>query len=255
MGNSAFSKLFRRLCGRPYDLAFSLGAACACSKCLRDAGLQFASFPFDWISGGTAEQRAQLVAARFAGWLDPADFVYEGHNESNGLGRFLNQKTRFHHLHDFADAPIEESLGTVTEKYRRRETRLLRLLAAAKRVLVLCVDTTTENGEPSSYIAPGELESVRATLAQAFPHARFDIVHFAYAPGVPFSARRTAQPADGLDEISFDYRNPATNVRFSDVVKVLLGDLRVFVRDYRTRAEKEAYRLRRREKKRAKLRK
>jgi len=40
-----------------YDLAFSLGQACACSTTLRAARLQFASFPFDWLSNASLEER------------------------------------------------------------------------------------------------------------------------------------------------------------------------------------------------------
>jgi len=227
-----FARLRRRFGRRTHDLAFGLGAACACSKCLRDAHLQFASFPFDWISGGTARVRAKLIAERFDGWLEKDDFVYGGHNTSNGLGIFTNRRTGFNHLHDFADAPLEESYETVVEKFHRREARLLRLLATARKVLVVCVDTTNPDGEPSSYVAPGELAEVRATLLRAFPHACFDIVHFAYAPGVPFASRQTDHPGEDVTEITFDYRDIATNVRFRDIVKVLLDDLRIAVRYY-----------------------
>ena len=33
-----------------YDLILPIGEACSCSQSLRTAGLQFASFPWDWIA-------------------------------------------------------------------------------------------------------------------------------------------------------------------------------------------------------------
>ena len=47
-----------------YDFVFSLGQACTCSMTLRHAGLQFASFPLDWVSGGSLASRTALVASR-----------------------------------------------------------------------------------------------------------------------------------------------------------------------------------------------
>ena len=90
-----------------YDLAFSLGQACACSLTLRTADLQLASFPFDWLADGTLPSRVDLLIHRFDHWLEKEDFVYNGRNPINGLGMFRNKKTGLNHLHDFADGVTE----------------------------------------------------------------------------------------------------------------------------------------------------
>ena len=73
-----------------YDLAFSVGQACACSLTLRTARLQFASFPFDWLASSTLTRRIDLLVRRFDHWLEKEDFIYKGKNPVNGLGSFFN---------------------------------------------------------------------------------------------------------------------------------------------------------------------
>ena len=72
---------------REYDVAFSIGQACACSITLRTANLQFASFPFDWLADGTLHSRVDLLVHRFDRWLEKEDFVYIGRNPINEIGR------------------------------------------------------------------------------------------------------------------------------------------------------------------------
>ena len=130
---------------REYDLAFSLGQACACSMALREANLQFASFPFDWIADGTLPSRVDILVSRFDRWLEKEDFVYNGRNPINGRGMFRNRKTGFNHLHDFSDGPIENSLAQVVAKYARREKRLFELIGNARRVLIVYINSV-QNG-------------------------------------------------------------------------------------------------------------
>lgn len=218
-----------------YDLAFSLGQACACSLVLRTANLQFASFPLDWIARGSLSVRAKLVASRFAGWLEKEDFVYEGTNPMNGLGVFVNRRTGFQHLHDFPDRPIEESFDEVREKFRRREERLCRALDGARRVL--CVHISRPSGPD---VSPDELAHCRKTLSDAFPNASFDIVHLACEEGRHFNNRIVRKISEGITEIAFDYRDPKRDVMIEDAARAIL-ELGVRVVDPRTKAEKREF--------------
>ena len=55
-----------------FDFVFALGSGCACSRMLRERGLQFASFPLDWVggisfavgAGGALRQTAGLIVSR-----------------------------------------------------------------------------------------------------------------------------------------------------------------------------------------------
>ena len=225
---------------REYDLAFSLGQACACSMALREANLQFASFPFDWIADGTLPSRVDILVSRFDRWLEKEDFVYNGKNPVNGLGMFRNRKTGFNHLHDFSDGPIENSLAQVVAKYARREKRLFELIGNTRRVLIVYINSV-QNGITC---APSleDLVKAREDISKAFPNAAFDIVHFSLDRSIPFDRRTITTPAEGVTEIRFDYHDKATDVRCADAARALLS-LGISVRDYRTKAERKAYNL------------
>lgn len=224
---------------RQYDLAFSIGHACACSMTLRAAKLQFASFPLDWITGGTIATRTALVTSGFDGWMDMADFEYLGTNPMNGLGMFRNRKTGFSHLHDFPDKPIAEGLPEVARKHRRRAERLMRLISSARNVLVVYLARPRESPP-----ATEEFTESLAALRRRFPGTDFDLILFTCDSERPFPSRLVSHPAEHITEISFDYHDPKHDVNKELAVQAILG-LGVSVKDYRTDAEKRAYELKR----------
>ena len=219
-----------------YDLVFSLGQLCACSQVLRVAKLQFASFPLDWVSGGTAESRATLIASRFDGWLEKEDFVYEASNpKQNGLGIYENRRTGLRHPHDFSDVTIDRTYDAVREKYRRRTERLLRLIAQSRRVL--CVYIVPPE-QPA--VAAESLTAARRILSAANPGVAFDIICFSCENGVAFSRRRIETPAEGITTITFDYRNAISNVDIDHAAQAL-AELGVTATDPRSEEERKAY--------------
>ena len=218
-----------------YDVVFSLGAACACSVALRRAKLQFASFPLDWIAGGTIIQRATLVASHFDGWLEKDDFLYDGRNPVNGLGIFKNKRTGLTHLHDFSDGPIDDSYAKVVEKYRRRESRLFSLCSNACRILCVYVSRPCY-----PHLSNDDLHKTKHILAQAFPAAKVDLVHFTNDPGRKPSERLALEPEEGIFLFAFDYHDPVRDVNVNAVAEVLIEE-GFSAKDFRTDAEKRAY--------------
>lgn len=227
---------------REYDLAFSVGQACACSLTLRTAHLQFASFPFDWMAGATLASRIDLLVRRFDHWLEKEDFVYKGKNPVNGLGSFFNQRTGLTHLHDFIDGPIEQSHAQVVAKYARREKRLLDLIEKSRRVLMVHIDSAKAGTERKPNL--DEIVAARADMSKAFPGVTFDFVHFALDKDRPFDRRVVTCPAEGLTEIRFDYHSDISDVDYRLAARALLS-LGVAVRDYRTDEERKAHKLKR----------
>ena len=223
-----------------YDLAFSLGQACACSLTLRTAGLQFASFPFDWISGETLPRRIGLLLNRFDHWLEKDDFVYNGKNPVNGFGMFRNIRTGLNHLHDFADGPIENSHAQVVAKYARREKRFFDLIEKSRRVLIVYINSSRKNG----LMAPSleDVVKARADMSAAFPNASFDFIHLILDRNIPFDRRAVTNPADGVTEIRFNYHDDVSDVCYTATADALRS-LGISVRDYRTKAERKAYKL------------
>jgi len=224
-----------------YDLAFSLGQACACSTTLRKARLQFASFPFDWLGSATLKERISVLVRRFDHWLDKEDFIYEGPNPQNGLGIFLNRRTGFQYLHDFADGPIEKSHAEVAAKYARREKRLLGLIEKSRRVLVVYLDRAKPGGNPRP--TTDEIAKARADIAAAFSNTDFDILHFVLDRDIPYDKRIVSNPAEGVTEIRFDYHSDMTETNYTLTSKALV-ELGISVRDYRTDKERKAHKLR-----------
>lgn len=229
-----------------YDLAFSLGQACACSMSLRLARLQFASFPFDWVVECPLTRRIEIILSGFDHWFDASDFVYDGTNAINGLGNFHNIRTGMHHPHDFQDGPIELSYANAAAKYHRRTTRLLTMLEHSEKILCVCVDKSERRGPPPPAIT--ELSDARTALSAAYPNAAFDFIHFALDRDIPFDRRRITTPADGIMEIKFDYHHDTKDVDCKMVAQALQA-LGIKVRDYRTKAERNAHRLKKQMKK------
>lgn len=223
-----------------YDLAFSLGQACACSMTLRKANMQFASFPFDWLAGATLPSRVDILIHHFDRWMEKEDFVYDGTNPINGLGMFHNRKTGFKHLHDFSDGPIEDSLAQVVAKYARREKRLFDLLGKSMRVLAVYIDSSNKGGRQTPSI--DDLVKARADMSAAFPGVSFDFIHFILDRDTPYDRRAVDSPAEGITEIRFNYHDDETDVCFSAVADSLRS-LGISVRDYRTKAERKAHNL------------
>ena len=232
--------------GGQYDLVFSLGQACACSMTLRTANLQLASFPLDWLADGTLPSRVDLLIRRFDHWLDKEDFVYNGTNPINGLGMFRNRKTGLNHLHDFDDGPIENSHAQVVAKYARREKRLFDLLEKSRRVLIVYIDSVYQGGRHTPSLE--DLVKARADMSAAFPGVSFDFIHFILNKDLPYDRRAVVSPAEGITEIRFDYHDDVTDVCFAAAADALRS-LGISVRDYRTKAERKAYNLKKKMKK------
>ncbi len=83
-----------------YDLAIPLGEACSATQVLRAAGLQYLSFPYDWIGTSETETerakhdlvtRATQLASRFDGWLKPEDFTFFATTPDNKKDVYINK--------------------------------------------------------------------------------------------------------------------------------------------------------------------
>lgn len=152
-----------------YDLAFSLGYDCNASLALRRAGLQFYSYPFDWLTRAPLAARADLLARRFEGWLASPDGL-------DDLGpvpfeRFATRRrvvvdraTGLEFRHDFPlGVPVADALPDVAAKCRRRADRLLASIERAGRVLAVWTVGFRHPDLPME-----ELVAARRVLAAAF---------------------------------------------------------------------------------------
>lgn len=230
-----------------FDLVLGLGSACSCTQALRAAGLQLASFPLDWVSGGDLKTRTDLVTGGFAGWMSEDAWTRIDNPGAFGHDTYLNRRTGLVHPHDFDQGqPLSVSYPAVKAKYDRRVARLLGLLASAKRVQLVWI------GDPrdAAPVTTADAERCLASFRACYPETAFRLLAFDCRAGV--SPERPAE-VRGADYrvLAFDYRSRAAGAPPWAVEPGLLapGLSGLAVRDYRTAAERQAYAasLRRRE--------
>ena len=186
---------------KKYDFIFSLGAACSCSQSLRLAGLQFASYPFDWLYGGSITTRVEGLLNGLDGWFDAAQLVkhevpWKFEHES-----YRNLRTGVVYKHDFDwNRPLADMIGGVREKYARRLKRLEERIASAKSVLAVWISTPT-TAAPSD----GELRACRERLAARWPDAGVEILALACERGRAFADRVVRDAGNGVRVVAYDY--------------------------------------------------
>ena len=160
---------------KQYDLAFGMGFSCAVSQSLRESGLQYASFPLDWIgSPGLAESVAMIVGG-FADWFNREDLVLHAVRRAPLYAHvYRNAKTGFGFPHDFPSfRPFDELYAEANAKYARRIPRFLETLARSRKVLAVYLERPINRT-----LTDAELITAHAKLAAAFPGSEIDLVYF-----------------------------------------------------------------------------
>ena len=225
---------------REYDLVFSLGAACACTECLRGAGLQFSSFPFDWLFGSTLPRRTDILADGCDRWLRLEELEHVFSATVIRTEAYRNNATGITFNHDFpAGVPLEESIAGVREKYDRRFARLRELISRGGRVLAVYVTPPPKGVPPTA----DEAAYCRRRLSGRFPGTTFDVL--VLRPGES-AAPRVEQTSEGVTFAAFDYRSrtdtTGANPVDRDRVVSFLKGLGLSARDYRSAAERRRHR-------------
>lgn len=232
-----------------YDFIFSIGSACSCTEALRAAGLQFASFPFDWITvrdrSGDVRHKADAICCEFRDWFEREDFSYAGTKPWHLRDFYRNGKTGIVFNHDFPKGvPFSDSYPIARAKYDRRIRRLYRCIESSESVLLVRIDRPDQE-------FPATVEDctyARTRLSEKFPEVRFDVLFLTCAAGVPYE-RRLETVSDGMVRMAFDYRSTAPDAQPHSPDMARLVSLlreRYSVRDYRTDGERAAERARKR---------
>ena len=187
---------------RHYDIAFSIGARCVCSLALRNANLQFSSFPFDWVAGSTFDRRIRFLTEDFRGWITP-EFLVNTVNPQFGVEvLYENRDTGMLFVHDFKkNRDFAEQVAEVQAKYARRSERLLQKIAAARRVLVVWVDILDERIGLDA--ARRGLEALR----RKWPNVAFDFLVFKDTPGVGIDEAQVEE-TENVRIVRMDYHDP-----------------------------------------------
>lgn len=222
-----------------YDFAFSMGAACACSMALRRAGMQYASFPFDWAGTSTMRSNVDLLVNDFSGMLTLENLEYVGPNGEKQKDIYHDHENDMHFLHDFpmGVAPAD-SFAEIAEKYNRRVVRFLKLMSESHNVLAAYVEMPHVDPWPRA-----DIEYASKRLNERFPHAQVDVLCFSQKKGEVFDPSNLERVGDHAYRIAFDFQSAkAENVADERVVASALSAFVKHVRDYRSPEEKRQYR-------------
>lgn len=222
-----------------YDFVFSCGYSCAVTQALRAAGLQFASFPFDWMATPSFPVAAETVAGDFAHWMDRADLELVDIRRGGIMKHvYRNRRTGFGFVHDFSSFKVfDEDFPKQAEKYVRRIERFNRELAKAKKALAINVEWPI-----LPRLDDDELRETKRTFSEKFPNCEFDLV-YCYED----AARKepaTVSSADGITVIAADYRTFVDGEVNHEMDNAFLVDwlkANVEVEDPRTAEEKAKY--------------
>ena len=226
---------------KQYDMAFSMGFSCGGTMALRRAGLQFVSYPLDWIGSPGIVASAKMIASDFAHWFDREDLqlvAVRGGSFQNNV--YWNRRTHFGFPHDFPRLfRFEEKFGETAEKYARRVRRFLADLGAAKTALVVYVERPINPTAPDA-----DLAEAKRILEAKFPQVKFDLVYF-HLPSAgtvaPYAERTVA---DGITAVACDYKRldhgEVSHAIRANVPSQYMAE-RFAVPDRRTDEEKAAY--------------
>lgn len=127
---------------KKYDVIYSLGRDCACSKYMKKAKLRICSGPFDWLKNASFERRLECMLNDFDGFFNFEDFKPLEKNKNLDVDKhcdyYANVKSQFYFLHDFQEGlPLSETFQGVKDKYERRIKRFYKKIADNKKVLLI----------------------------------------------------------------------------------------------------------------------
>ena len=186
---------------KTYDLAFSCGFSCGITQALREAGMQFASFPFDWTATPSFPKAARMVATDFAHWMDRDDLELVDVRHS-GINKriYLNRRTGFGFIHDFSlFVEPDAAYAAESAKYARRIARLGKALASARRVLAIGVEWPI-----LPPLTAATLAETKRVFETRYGNATFDLVYFHAVDGA--TEARVESDGGGVTVVGCEYR-------------------------------------------------
>ena len=224
---------------KQFDMAFSMGFSCGGTMALRRAGMQFVSYPLDWIGSPGIVASAKMIAADFAGWFEKDDLqlvAVRGGSFQNNV--YQNRKTRFGFPHDFPRFfRFEERYPETAEKYERRIRRFMSDLGAAKTALVVYIERPI-----NPRATDADLAEAKCILEARFPETKFELVYFFLDEGRKDFAETAV--ADGITAVACDYvqydHGEKSHAILADVPSAYFCG-RFEVPDRRSAVEKESY--------------
>ncbi len=190
---------------KKYEVIFSIGSACLCSQMLRRSGLQFCSYPFDWLFGCDFSGRIDILISGFKDFLNKEDLHFTGKcnsDERNPCDVYRNDKTGITFNHDFAQGvPFDVAYPAIKAKYDRRINRLLNNIDNHKDILIVFTETPSQD-HTTDVISDDVLISGYDKIIQRFPNKNIDLLYIACTP-----ERSEKQIGEHIFKLTFNYRS------------------------------------------------
>lgn len=159
-----------------YDFIFGIGQACSCSETLRLSGLQFQSYPLDWLFGGSITSRMDLLLNNFENFINKDDLTKVGERENPlPCDIYYNNSNGLTFNHDFAlRQDINDTYPSVKEKYDRRIKRLYDNIEKSNKILIVYIQTPMDT-KPTGIREI--LKEYYAKLSERFPNKEINIAY------------------------------------------------------------------------------
>jgi len=224
-----------------FDLVFCLGVGCSGTQLLREAGLQLATFPLDWVGRGTVRERTQMVLGGFSNWLRQEDLKLLEVAPDGVNDLYLNQSNGLEMAHDFpTGCPLGQCFPKISEKYARRIARFLELLEKSRDVLIVWMG----DARIEEQVSEAEVRESLAAFSKRYPRARFRMRVFDYRKGVSCESPQVVR-GPGYEIVGLDFRDYADGnwiwAVHSEMLRPYLLD--VTVKDYRPMSVRRAFRV------------
>ncbi len=188
-----------------FDIIFSLGDACSCTETLRLANLQNYTYPFDWLLDGDFSLRANILLNDFDTWFEKKDLKLVDSYKKNHV--YTNQKTNITYIHDFYnDLSFDEAYSQVSNKYKRREERLLTSLKHAKTALLVYV-----NSPNKEMINNNDLKNISKKLQVKYENTIINILYFYNVANISPDKAIIKKIDGNITKIIFDYNAYSEN--------------------------------------------
>lgn len=131
-----------RLFNKKYDCIFSMGSTCHSAELLTKARLRIFSSPFDWLCGGTLQERTELLCNDFEDFLNFEDLEKTGEREyPEKTDIYKNNHNGIIFNHDFPKGiELTQSYNQVKAKYDKRINRLKTKLKTSQNSLIIYME-------------------------------------------------------------------------------------------------------------------
>ncbi len=185
-----------------YDLYVSLGEACSCSMALRNAKLQFYSYPLDWVGGVELVDRTKFFLNGFENFIVKEDLkkAYEVRNIS--CQAYVRKSNKMVFNHDFnIDTPFDEMFEEVDRKYKRRAQRVIEQIKNSKRVLFVYL----RSPESKIEVTKEQLIEAHKMLADYFKSVKVDLLYVYCDRDVKINKMKKHKLTKNIRCCGFDY--------------------------------------------------